>query len=66
MEVSKYLQQNNSERVRDEYDNEKPKEKYISPEKKQKIIDDLRSIQYCNNGISKNNRFFREYTKSTI
>ena len=34
MEVSKYLQQNNSERVRDEYDNEKPKEKYISPEKK--------------------------------
>ena len=45
MEVSKYLQQNNSERVRNEHDNEKPKERYISPEKKQKIIDDLRSIQ---------------------
>ena len=34
MKVSKYLQQNNSQRVRNEHDNEKPKERYISPEKK--------------------------------
>ena len=34
-----------------------PKEKYISPEERQKIIDNLKLIQSCNNGISKNNKF---------
>ena len=43
----------------------KPKERYISPEKTQQIIDDLRLIQ-CNNGISKTNKSARQWAKSTI
>ena len=39
---SNYSQQNNSETVTNEHDKEIPKEKYISPEEKQEIIDDLR------------------------
>ena len=35
------------------------KEKYISPEERKKVIDNLRLIQYYNNGISKNNKFIR-------
>ena len=31
-----------------------PKERYISPEERQKIIDVLRLINQYNNGISKN------------
>ena len=42
--VSKTLQQNNSQTITNEHDKEIPKERYISPEEKQKIIDDLRSI----------------------
>ena len=42
--VSKNLQQNNSEKVTNENDKEIPKERYISPEERQKIIDNLRSI----------------------
>ena len=38
--VSKNLQQNNSETVT----NENHKERYISPEERQKIIDDLKLI----------------------
>ena len=38
--VSKNLQQNNS----NQYDKEMSKERYISPEERQKIIDNLRSI----------------------
>ena len=34
-------EQNNSETVANEYDNEIQKERYISPEEKQKIIDNL-------------------------
>ena len=41
---SKTSQQNNSETVTNEHDNEIPKERYISPEETQKIIDDLRLI----------------------
>ena len=37
--VSKSLQQNNSETVTNEHNKEIPKEKYISPEKRQEIID---------------------------
>ena len=46
--VSKNSQKFNSERVTNENDKEMlkeiPKERYISPEERQKIIDNLRSI----------------------
>ena len=54
--VSKYLQKNNSETVTNENDNDIPQERYLSPEKRQEIIDDLRLIWYYN-GISINNKF---------
>ena len=40
--VSKNSQQNNLETVTNEHDKEIPKKRYISPEKRQEIIDDLR------------------------
>ena len=40
--VSKNSQQNNSEIVTNENDKEIPKERYVSPEKRQEIIGDLR------------------------
>ena len=40
--VSKDSQQNNSETVTNEHDKEIPKERYLSPEKRQEIIDGLR------------------------
>ena len=43
--VSKNSKQNNSEAVTNENNKEIPKERYISPEKRQKIIDDLRLKQ---------------------
>ena len=43
-QVSKNSQQNNSETVRNEHDKEIPKERYITSEERQKIIDDLRLI----------------------
>ena len=42
MGVSKNLQQNNSETVTNEHDKEVPKERYVSPEERQEIIDELR------------------------
>ena len=42
--VSKNSPQNNSETVTNEHDKEMPEERYISPEERQKIIDDLRLI----------------------
>ena len=42
--VSNNSQQNNSETVTNEYDKEIPKERCISPEQRQKIIDNLRLI----------------------
>ena len=42
--VPKKLQQNNLEKVTNENDKEIPKERYISPEERQKIIDNLRLI----------------------
>ena len=42
--VSKKLQQCHSKTVTDEHDKGIPKEKYISPEKRQTSIDDLRLI----------------------
>ena len=40
--VSRNLQQNNSETVTNEHDKEIHKERYISPEERQEIIDELR------------------------
>ena len=51
--------------VTNENDKEIPKEIYISPEERQKIIDKWRLIQQYSNGISKNNKLFRQYTKTT-
>ena len=39
--ISKTSQQNNSETVTNEHNKEITKERYISPEERQKIIDDL-------------------------
>ena len=44
LHISKNSRQNNSETVKNEHDKEVPNERYISPEKRQKIIDDLRLI----------------------
>ena len=43
--ISKTSQQNNSETATNEHDKEIPKERYISPKERHKIIDDLRLIQ---------------------
>ena len=43
-EVSKTLSQNNSETITNEHDKEIPKERYVFPEEKQEIIDELRLI----------------------
>ena len=42
--VAKNSQENKSETVTNENDQEIPKERYISPEKRLKIIDDMRLI----------------------
>ena len=42
--VSKSSPQNNLETITNEHDKEISKERYISPEKRAKIIDDLRLI----------------------
>ena len=42
--VSKNLQKNNSEKVMNENDKEIPRERYISLEKRLKIIDNLVSV----------------------
>ena len=44
MAVSKHPQKNNSETVTNKHDKEILKERYLSPEERQKIIDNLRSI----------------------
>ena len=42
MKVSKSLQQNDSETIKKGNDKEIPKERYISPEEREEIIDELR------------------------
>ena len=42
--VSRNLQQNNSQTVTNENDKKIHKERYISPEKREEVIDDLRLI----------------------
>ena len=44
MKVSRSSPQNNSETITNEHVKEIPKERYICPEERQKIIDDLRLI----------------------
>ena len=44
MNVSISLPQNNSETITNEHDKKIPKERYISPEERQKIIIDLTLI----------------------
>ena len=44
MKFSKSSLQNNSETITNKHDKEIPKERYISPEEGQKVIDDLRLI----------------------
>ena len=60
-EFQKKSQQNNSETVTNEHDKEIPKERYISPEKRQENIDELRLKQY-NNGVSKNYKSFKKFS----
>ena len=55
-----------SKKSHDEVINGIPKERYISPKERQKIIDELK-LAYYNNGISKNSEFNRRRRiKSTI
>ena len=63
-EALKNLPQNTSETVQSETKTRRGT--YISPEKRQQIIDELRLLQQYNNGKSKNNKSVRKYTKSTI
>ena len=41
---------------------EAPKKRYISPEEKQQIIDELRLVKKCNHGKSKNSKFLRQHS----
>ena len=59
--LSKKSQQYNSEIVTNEHDKEILKEKCVSPEGWQEMIDELRLEQY-NNGISKNHKSFKKFT----
>ena len=62
--VTKNLQQNNSQKVTNENDKEIAKERYISPKERQKIIDNLIPIIIVI-VISKTNEIFRKYTGPT-
>ena len=62
--ASKNLQRNNSETVTNEHDKEIPTKIYLSPEKIQKAIDDLRLKEQYNNGICKNHKSFKKFTKN--
>ena len=64
--VSRSSLQNDSKAVTNGHNKKVPKEKYTYPEEKQETIDDLRLISQYNNGILKNNKFDRQYTKSSI
>ena len=59
--ISKTSPQNPSEIV--ESETKIANKRYVSPEKIQKNIDDLRLIWWNNNGISKSKKLVRQYTK---
>ena len=56
--VLKNSQQNNSETVTNEDDRETPNGRCVSPEERQKIIDELR-LKLHNNEISKNQKIIQ-------
>ena len=64
--VPKNSRQNNSETLKNEHDKEIRKERYMSPEGRQKIMDNLISNIMYNNEIPKYTKFVRQYAKSTI
>ena len=53
LKVSKNSKQNNSETVTNEHDKEVPKQRYISPEERQKIIESLKLIWWFKKEIWK-------------
>ena len=53
--VPKNSQQNNSEVVTNKHDKEIPKDKYVSPEERQEVIDELR--------LKKDNMEYQKITK---
>ena len=57
----KNSQQNNSETFMNEHDKEILKQRYVSPEEKQEIIDQRRLKQY-NNEISKDHKSLKKFT----
>ena len=60
--VSNNLQQNNSEISTNQHDKEIPEKRYISPEERQEIIDELR-LKSDNNEISKNHKILKKLTR---
>ena len=64
--VSKNSQEINSETVTNEHDEEIPNEKYISPEERQEIIDELKLKLKYNNKISENNKSFKKIHNKII
>ena len=73
--VSKNSQQNKLEIVKNGHDKELPKERYVSQEERQEIIDEL-TLKQCGNDISKNHnktiqkklqmRTIKKYLKKNI
>ena len=57
--VFKELQSQNENEI------EIPIERYIFPEKRKRIIDQLRLVLQYNHRMSNNNKFVRQYIKST-
>ena len=66
--LSKYSQQNNSETVTNENNKEIPKERYISLEKRQKIIDNLRLTKIIQRQLQMRmiKKYLKEYLKKEI
>ena len=60
--VSKGSQQIKSGTVTNEHDEEITKERYVSPEERQEIIDELRLKEEYNNETSKNPNIFKKFT----
>ena len=60
--VSKGSQQIKLGTVTNEHDEEITKERYVSPEERQEIIDELRLKEEYNNETSKNPNIFKKFT----
>ena len=59
IKVSRSSPQSNSETITNEHNKEILKERYISPEERQNVIEVVRLIQQYNNGVSKNDKVIR-------